>query len=542
LQGPAGLVRRAWLELRSFGVLVRAGAIGIESPSRLLAMLRALRQYGTTGSAPRIAALRFGGQPAIADERGQLTYAELDERINRLANALRARGLGAGLRVGILCRNHRAPLIAAFAASRLGMSAIWLNTAFSARQASEVAEREGVELLVHDTEFNEIVAGIAPKHGRLVCAPEDGDADDIGRLLATGDPRLPAPPPRPGRIVLLTSGTSGTPKGAPRSESRSLTLAAALLERMPMRAREVSVIGPPLYHGTGLAITMLSIILGSKVVLRRRFDPAAFLDDMVVHRATAACVVPVMLQRVLALGPEEIRRRDLASLRVLFCSGSQLPADVAMRTMNLLGDVIYNLYGSTEVSVATLATPADVRAAPSSVGKPALGSRVRILDERGKELPQGASGRIFVGASAPFEGYTGGGGKEIVDGLLSTGDVGHFDREGRLFIDGRDDEMIVSGGENVFPREVEELLVSHPSIADAAAIGVADADFGARLCAFVVVREGWELSAEDVRAFVKENLARYKVPRDVVFLDALPRNPTGKVLKRELAGMRAEAQ
>jgi len=163
------------------------------------------------------------------------------------------------------------------------------------------------------------------------------------------------------------------------------------------------------------------------------------------------------------------------------------------------------------VSVATLATPQDIRAAPTSVGKPALGSRVKILDEHGAELPQGQSGRIFVGTTSPFEGYTGGGGKEIIDGLLSTGDVGHFDEAGRLHIDGRDDEMIVSGGENVFPREVEELLVTHPAIVDAAVIGVNDADFGQRLKAFVVP------------------------PRDVVFLDDLPRNPTGKILKRELA-------
>jgi fatty-acyl-CoA synthase len=207
--------------------------------------------------------------------------------------------------------------------------------------------------------------------------------------------------------------------------------------------------------------------------------------------------------------------------------------------MDVLGEVIYNLYGSTEVALATMTTPQDVRAAPTSVGKPLLGSRIRILDDRGRELPQGQTGRIFVGTVTPFEGYTGGGGKEIIDGMLSTGDVGHFDAEGRLYIDGRDDEMIVSGGENVFPREVEELLATHPAIADAAVIGVEDPDFGQRLRAFVVTRPGQEVSAEEVQAFVKENLARFKVPREVVFMDDLPRNPTGKVLKRELAQLPA---
>jgi fatty-acyl-CoA synthase len=304
---------------------------------------------------------------------------------------------------------------------------------------------------------------------------------------------------------------------------------------MPMRAREATVVAPPLYHGTGLVIAMLSILLGSKLVLRRRLDAAEFIDDIARHRATTVSVVPVMLQRVLALGEEEISRRDLSSLRVVFCAGSQLPADVAIRAMDLLGEVIYNLYGSTEVSLATLATPADIRAAPTSVGKPLLGSRVRILDEHGNKAPQGSTGRVFVGTTYPFEGYTGGGGKEIVNGLLCTGDVGHFDSDGRLYIDGREDEMIVSGGENVFPREIEELLITHPAIADAAALGVEDLDFGQRLRAFVVLREGHEVSVEEVQAYVKENLARYKVPRDVLFLDELPRNPTGKILKRELA-------
>jgi fatty-acyl-CoA synthase len=302
-----------------------------------------------------------------------------------------------------------------------------------------------------------------------------------------------------------------------------------------MRARGVTVVATPLYHGAGLIPAGLSIALGCKVVLRRRFDAAETLDDIARHHATTVSVVPVMLQRVLALGEEEIRRRDLSSLRIVLCTGSQLPAEVAIRAMDLLGDVLYNLYGSTEVSLATLATPADIRAAPASVGKPLLGSRVRILDEHGNQALQGVPGRIFVGTAVPFEGYTGGGGKEIVDGLLSTGDVGHFDPDGRLYIDGREDEMIVSGGENVFPLEIEELLVTHPAIADAAAISVEDAEFGQRLRAFVVLEERHAVSAADVQAFVRENLARYKVPRDVVFLDELPRNPTGKVLKRELA-------
>jgi fatty-acyl-CoA synthase len=528
-------LRRASIEARSLAVLFRAGAFGLEPPPRMLQILRAMRDYGPFGAAPRISALRHGEHAAVADERGELTFNEFEEQVNRLTCAFRARGLHEGLSLGILCRNHRSALIAAFAGSRAGMKAIWLNTAFSARQAREVAEREGVELLVHDAEFAEIVSEITPTHGRVTIDIEKPDGDEFDRMVAEGTSDLAPAPASPGKIVLLTSGTTGTPKGAPRSEPRSLALPGALLDRMPMRAREATVIGPPLYHGTGLLLALLSLSLGSKLVLRRRFDPAQFLDDSATHGASAWCVVPIMLQRVLALGEAEIRARDLRSLRVIFCAGSQLPGEVALRAMDLFGEVIYNLYGSTEVSVATLATPRDIRAAPTSVGRAALGSRVKILDERGAELPRGKTGRIFVGTTSPFEGYTGGEHKEIIDGLMSTGDVGHFDDQDRLYIDGRDDEMIVSGGENVFPREVEELLVSHPAIEDVAVIGVPDEEFGQRLRAFVVASDGRQIGPDEVRDFVKANLARFKTPRDVVFVEELPRNPTGKILKRQLA-------
>ncbi len=251
-------------------------------------------------------------------------------------------------------------------------------------------------------------------------------------------------------------------------------------------------------------------------------------------------MVPVMLSRFLDLGEEKIKDRDLSSLRIVFVSGSALGTDLAKRATTILGPVVYNLYGSTEIAYATIATPEDLEAEPSTVGKVVRGSIVKLLDQDGKEAPEGESGRIFVGNISQFEGYTGGGNKDMVEGLMASGDVGHFDSEGRLYIDGRDDEMIVSGGENVFPAEVEELLGAHESIQEAAAIGVDDQRFGQRLKAFVVLREGANLSEDDVKGYVKDNLANYKVPREVVFLDELPRNPTGKVLKRDLEGHRGE--
>ena len=204
--------------------------------------------------------------------------------------------------------------------------------------------------------------------------------------------------------------------------------------------------------------------------------------------------------------------------------------------MDLFGDNVYNLYGSTEVAWASIATPEDLRAAPGTAGRPPHGTIVRLYDDDGNPVPQGETGRIFVGNEMQFEGYTGGGNKDAIDGLLSSGDVGHFDEAGRLFVDGRDDDMIVSGGENVFPAEVEDLLAGHDAIVEVAVFGVDDEEFGQRLKAVVVLRDGASVSEDDIKKHVKSNLAGYKVPRDVEFVDELPRTSTGKVLKRELPG------
>ena len=289
-----------------------------------------------------------------------------------------------------------------------------------------------------------------------------------------------------------------------------------------------------MFHSWGIVHFALGLSLGSTLVLRRRFTPEDALSAVAQHECTALAVVPVMLQRMLEIPQDVAERYDTSSLRVIAVSGSALPGELALRVMDRFGDVLYNLYGSTEVAWATIATPEDMRAAPGTAGRPPRGTVVKLVDEQGREVPRGETGRIFVGNEMMFEGYSGGGGKEIVEGLMSSGDVGHFDAGGRLFIDGRDDEMIVSGGENVFPREVEDLLVDHDAVDEVAIVGVPDEDWGQRLRAFVVPVKGSSPTADDLKAHVKRNLAAYKVPREIVFLEELPRNATGKVLKREL--------
>jgi len=332
--------------------------------------------------------------------------------------------------------------------------------------------------------------------------------------------------------VVLTSGTTGTPKGANRPEPRSFAPFGGLFDKVPYRGREVMECCAPMFHALGFAQAMLAVALGTTLVVRRHFDPKAVLDSLEANQVTTVVAVPVMLERILAVGGDEVSARDLECLRIIFVAGSQLGADLATRLAAAFGPVVYNLYGSTEVAYATIATPEELAKEPGSVGSPVRGATVRIYGDDGIEAPVGQTGRIFVANDIQFEGYTGGGTKDVIDGLMASGDVGHFDANGLLFIDGRDDDMIVSGGENVFPGEVEQLLLGHEQITDAAAIGVPDEKFGQRLKVYVVAFPG--LTEDDVRDYVRDNLARFKVPRDVVFLDELPRNPTGKVLKRQL--------
>jgi fatty-acyl-CoA synthase len=524
-------------ELKAIGIGRRAGLIGGESPLSLAVTMRDLFKLGAVSAALVKSARLHPDRPAVVDELGSISYAELNAGANAVANHWRDLGVSAGDGISILARNHRFIVIAFYAAIKVGARIVLLNTDFAGPQVREVASREGIDLLVHDDEYTEFLAGVEPRFGRMRAWFDESGPDTIAAVAATGDASAPPVPTKPAKIVVLTSGTTGTPKGAPRAEPKGLTPVAALLERAPFRSGDKVEICAPMFHSLGLAFMLLTIALGSTVVARRKFDPAAVVASIEANRSRGMVLVPVMFARVLAAIEATSPRPDLSSLEVVLLGGSQLGGELAEHGLKVLGPVVHNLYGSTEVAYATIATPEDLAADPATVGRPVLGTTVRILDERGAPLPHGEIGRVFVRNLIPFDGYTGGGSKDVIDGMMATGDVGHIDAAGRLFIDGRDDEMIVSGGENVFPREIEELLEHHPDVADVAVIGAPDPEWGQRLRAFVVAEPGATIDTEALKAHVRANLARYKVPREVVVLDELPRNATGKILKRVLADL-----
>jgi fatty-acyl-CoA synthase len=503
-------------------------ALRPERPDRLPRAMFAAAAWGPTlAGGVAAGAARYPTATAIVDEQGELGYAELWAASDGVARGLQRRGVGPGTTVGILARNHRGFVLDLVAAAKLGADLVFLNTGFAGPQLADVVASEGIDTVLHDDEFTSIVESCGAR-----VAVGETEIDE----LAANHSAVPMRPltRRPGRTVILTSGTTGRPKGAARSSMGGADSLGSILSTIPVRARDTVVVAAPAFHAWGLAHLGMGLGLSSTMVLDPRFDAERTVAAVAEHRADGLVVVPVMLRRLLDLGPNVLDRYDTSSLRYIASSGSALGAPLTTAVLERFGPVLYNVYGSTEVSLASIAGPADLTAAPSTAGRPPPGSTVRIVDEVGQPVPPGVTGRIFVGNSSRFDGYTGGGGKESIDGLLSIGDLGHFDADGRLFIDGRDDEMIVSGGENVYPAEVEDLLAAHPAVNDVAVVGVEDDELGQRLLAFVVKQPQASVTEEQLRAHVRDTLARHKVPKAVHFVDELPRTSTGKVRKRDL--------
>jgi fatty-acyl-CoA synthase len=551
LPGPLEL---ASLAARSVRVLGRAGILRPMRPDKYATIARQLLRWGATpAGAYAAAATRDPHRMAIIDGERALTYAELDVRTTALAVALRDRGVGEGHRVAIVCRNHRGFVEALVAVSTAGADALLVNTAFAAPQVRAVFDRERPTALVCDAALLCVMdeaLGEATGRGsgdhvsRVVSAWDDehparSGVRSLEELILEGAGRPLAFPGAPGRVVLLTSGTTGVPKGTRRSRV-SLDAPVSFLDRMDYRDGGTFLIAPPLFHAWGFANLLMALLLGSTVVLRREFEPEDVLRSVARHGVDVLVAVPVMLERILELDPEVRGGFDVSRLRVTATSGSALPGDLATRWMDAFGDGLYSLYGATEVGWGAIADPRDLRSAPTTAGRVPLGSTVRIFDAGGVEQRTHRTGRIHVGGGLSNDRYTDGTRLPQRDGLTQTGDVGYLDDLGRLFVLGREDDMIVSGGENVYPQSVEDVLAELPAVAEVAAIGVPDDVYGQRIAVHVVKAPGARLSAKAVRDHVRATRPRFEIPRDVVFRDELPRNATGKILRRSLRDQSAE--
>lgn len=534
------------------GTLWRARLIAPMRPDRYLRMGMAMRRAGLTATVGfAAAAQRCPDRAGLIDERGTLTWRQLDDRCDALGVALQERNPDSGLpaTVAVMCRNHRGFIEALVGANRIGADVVLLNTSFAGPAMAEVIERESAGrpiTVIYDEEFTDTVERALrdiPDATRILAWTDSADSTDVtGSATATVDSlieahlgRRPPPASRKSDVILLTSGTTGAPKGAKRSAgSGGAGDLKAVLDRTPWRAEEPIVIAAPMFHAWGFSQVLFAALLACPIVTRRKFDPEATLALIDRHRATGLAVVPVMFDRIMDL-PDDVRNRYSAkSLRFATASGSRMRPDVVTAFMDQFGDVIYNNYNATEAGMIATATPADLRAAPDTAGRPADGTELRILDADHREVADGEVGQIFVCSSTLFDGYTSGATKDFHDGFMASGDMGYLDAAGRLFVVGRDDEMIVSGGENVYPIEVEKTLTAHPGVAEAAVLGVDDEQYGQRLAAFVVLDKGASVEVDDLKQHVRDNLANYKVPRDITLLLALPRGSTGKILRNEL--------
>jgi acyl-CoA synthetase (AMP-forming)/AMP-acid ligase II len=523
--------------------LLRARLIAPMRPDRYLRMGAAMRREGTTPTLGfAAAAQRCPDRPGLVDELGTLTWRQLHERCDAFAAALQALPGGTPALIGIMCRNHRGFVAALVAAYRVGADVLLLNTSFAGPALAEVVAREGVDAVIYDQEFTATVdraLAETPHTTRILSwieLPSPTIDLSIDRLADTHAGQRPRPADRKSRLILLTSGTTGTPKGAQPSSGGGPNELKAVLDRIPWRAEQATVIMAPMFHAWGFSQLVFSALMACTIVTRRKFDPEATLQLLHRHHASGLVVVPVMFDRIMELPDKVLDRYPCRSLRFAAASGSRMRPDVVVAFMDRFGDVIYNNYNATEAGMVATATPSDLRVAPDTAGKPVQGTQIRILDETGAELAAGQTGSIFVRSLTLFDGYTTGAGKTFRDGFMASGDVGFLDA-GRLFVVGRDDEMIVSGGENVYPIEVEKVLARHPDVAETVVLGVDDEQYGQRLAAFVVLRDGASANPETLRLHVRDNLANYKVPREIVLLGELPRGGTGKIARRELQAM-----
>jgi len=490
-------------------------------------------------------------KPAILWRDQRVTFGQVVERMNRAAAALQRRGFTRNTSVVLMMKNRPEFIELQGGAGLIGAAGVSISWRSTASELVYLANHCGAKAIVFEADLWHVVQqakkdirGIADEDYVAVGGDVPGCARYEQDFLAPPSvaPRVHEGDEEEAAVVIYTSGTTGKPKGAVRKFPKDAVFAfMRFIAETPMRADDVHLVTCPLYHSTAFGFMTMSGLLGATTVLMDEFKPEAFLEHIERFGVTTTALVPTMLHRVLSLGPAVLSKYDTRSLRVIFSGGAPLPGPLAIEAMDHFGDVLFNFYGATETGLVTLAKPEDLRAAPWTIGRPVPGNEIRLLDDDGREVGAGKVGELYARNQMLVAGYHQDAEStraSMRDGFFSVGDLARKDRDGRYFIEGRKRDMIISGGVNVYPAEVEGVLEAHPDLAEVAVVGVSDPEWGERVRAFVVRRPGADAVDEAaLKAWCRERLAGPKVPRDYVFLEGLPRNPTGKVLKRELRGL-----
>lgn len=541
-------VARAIESAERWALLARfAARTGIARDTRIDG-LKALAKRGLRGGfGPAfLFRLHAGNHPnkiAVVSEDRAVDYRALNRRIDALAAGLRNLGIGRGDSAALVMRNRIAFVEAQTALSRLGAHAVSGSYRATPSELRYLVTHSDAKVLFLDgdlsTTHEEAIAWASEdssRHAIAVGAPVRGLLPYEEVFASTSE--HVGDDPGGGAVVIYTSGTTGKPKGAVRRFTEGAALASIrFLLEVPITADDRHVTVAPLYHSTAWAFASFTFVVGGTVYLEKEFDPEGFLKIVDREKITTSALVPTMLHRILAL-PAEVRRRyDTSSLRAIFSGGSPLPGELARRFIEAYGPVLWNFYGATETGINTVATPAELLRSPGTIGHVVPGNELRILDDQGRDVGPSETGELFVRNAMLIEGYhrdEAATRASMRDGFFSVGDLAHRDAAGLYHLDGRKRDMIISGGVNVYPAEIEEVLHRHPAIAEAAVVGVPDEEWGERVCAFVVLRGNDAATEADIVAWVRRELSGPKVPRRVFVVSELPKNPTGKVLKREL--------
>jgi len=477
----------------------------------------------------------------------RMTWSDFDAAINRLANALHARGVTAGSRVATMLPNCTEYLVAQQALARLSATAVQIGYRLKGAEIAHILENSQPSATIAHVDYLPALREarkLAGRHDEMIAVGGPGldlrDADEWERALAAADPHEP---PKVsggdgGGVIVYTSGTTGKPKGANRSYKKTgFESVAEMILKVGIRADDRHLVVCPLYHSAAPAFVAIMMALGATIVLQDHFEPEPCLSIIERERITCTLMVPTMLIRIAALPPETIAKYSTRSLRWVMSGAAPLSTEAARRFMEAFGPILWNFYGSTETGLVTLAGPGDHVARPGTIGKAMRGNQIRLLDDQGHPVPQGQVGELYARNSTLITGYHGNDKATTEaqrEGFYSVGDIGRVDADGYYYLESRKHDMVISGGVNIYPREIEDHLSTHPKILEAAVVGVPDPEWGETLRAFIVLRNGERLSESDVVDYCRSALADYKRPRKVTFLAELPRNPTGKILKREL--------
>jgi fatty-acyl-CoA synthase len=496
-------------------------------------MLGAFRKWGTTAALGfSLGAIRDAEAIAVVDvdDPGteEITFAEAEYRTMVLANSLLDRGAQPGSTVGILGRNSRTYAETIVAVARTGADLVYLNTGATAGQVSAVCAAHDITMMIHDREF----AGICPESVLSLGLDDPAGIPLLDCMPWSGDVN---PPRTASRHVILTSGTTGGPLHGASRTTAPLDSVAALLHAFPTRLGSVTLIAAPMFHAWGWMHHRMATVMDNTQILMRHPDAERILALAQAYEVETIITVPVTLKRMVELPAATKAKYDFSSVRCVAVSGSAIPGALATEFMDDFGDVLYNLYGTTEAAYATIATPGDLREDPHTAGRPMPGVRLDVFDRKGRVVPRGTDGRVYVRSRTSIAEYVADGTRGTVKGMVPTGDIGCIDDEGRLTIKGRADDMVVTGGENVHPTEVEEVLREHPAVADVAVTGRPDPVYGSVLVAHIVPADD-ATTDEDLLEWARDNLGPHHRPREVRRVEELPRNATGKVLRRVLAG------